>query len=289
MNPIIGQDLDAILKTPVAWERLSGKTVLITGAYGMLLSYVTWTLLRKNRQNPAQQSTIIALVRDRAKAEKRFAGFLGHDDLVLVQHDLSTKVDISGTVDFIIHGASHASPHTFTENPCAVMIPNVLGTYHLLEFARVRKVESFLYFSSGAVYGRPLVGDIENDSRVFASFIRNVVRGEPIVMNSDGTAKRSFCYISDATIGFFKVLLEGAEGNAYNVGNDESYMTIRQLADTFAAVYPGTGVSVKGADLKHKGPEEQMFMKSSKLRGLGWACGVPVADGIRRTVESYRG
>ena len=159
MNPIIGQDLDAILKTPVAWERLSGKTVLITGAYGMLLSYVTWTLLRKNRQNPAQKTTIIALVRDRAKAEKRFAGFLGHDDLVLVQHDLSTKVDISGTVDFIIHGASHASPHTFTENPCAVMIPNVLGTYHLLEFARVRKVESFLYFSSGAVYGRPLVGE----------------------------------------------------------------------------------------------------------------------------------
>jgi nucleoside-diphosphate-sugar epimerase len=343
VNPIIDEDLVTVLNSPVAWSHFSGKTVLITGAYGMLLSYMTWAFLRMNRTNPGPRVTIIALVRDLAKAKTRFAKFLGQGDLVLVEHDLSSKIDVSGPIDYIIHGASYASPHTFGLNPSAVLIPNVMGTYHLLELAKAHKVESFLYFSSGAVYGRPLIGeevteeyfgyldpldvrncygeskrmaenmcrcwhqqfgvpvkivrpahmygptmDIENDSRVFASFVRNVVRGDPITMSSDGSAKRSFCYISDATTAFFKVLLEGADGNAYNVGNDECYVSIRQLAETFTSVCPGSELIVRGAGVQKKGAEEQMFMASAKIHELGWTCTVPLAAGIRRTIESYK-
>ena len=65
-----------------------------------------------------------------------------------------------------------------------------------------------------------------NDGRVYADFIRNIVNNENIEMKSDGSAIRAFCYISDATIAFFKVLLSGEIGAAYNVGNDKNTYSI---------------------------------------------------------------
>lgn len=340
MNAVIEQDVEAVIASGLDWDRFANKTVLVTGAYGMLLSYMVWTLLRLA---PRLNIKVIALVRSPEKAEERFRGFSG-DHLQLVRHDLSGPVDVPGKVDFVIHGASYASPHQFSLNPSAVIVPNVMGTYHLLELARTRKPESFLYFSSGAVYGRPLSGeevteeyygyldpldvrncygeskrmaenmcrcwqaqygvpvkmvrpahvygptmDIEHDSRVFASFVRNVIRGEDLLMRSDGSAKRSFCYSVDATVAFFKVLLDGQEGHAYNVGNDGCYLTIRGLAETFAAVFPGTEVVVKGVHGQASNADEKMLMVSTKLRELGWECAYSLEAGIKRTVESYRG
>jgi UDP-glucuronate decarboxylase len=56
-----------------------------------------------------------------------------------------------------------------------------------------------------------------NDGRVFADFVFNVLRNENIVMNSDGSARRAFCYASDAIAGFFSVLLMGTPAQAYTV------------------------------------------------------------------------
>ena len=73
-----------------------------------------------------------------------------------------------------------------------------------------------------------------DDGRVFADFVADAVLGRDIVLRSDGLAQRSFCYISDATIGFLTVLLKGDRGEAYNIGNPEAEMSIRELADTIS-------------------------------------------------------
>lgn len=77
-----------------------------------------------------------------------------------------------------------------------------------------------------------------SDGRVYADFVKNVVSNQNIEMLSDGQAMRAFCYISDATVGFFKVMLEGAVGNAYNIGNENEVSTIISLAKTLVALYP---------------------------------------------------
>ncbi len=51
-----------------------------------------------------------------------------------------------------------------------------------------------------------------NDGRVFADFVADIVAGRDIVLKSDGSARRPFCYLADATVGFFKVLLQGGRG-----------------------------------------------------------------------------
>ena len=63
-------------------------------------------------------------------------------------------------------------------------------------------------------YGTGLLPD---DGRIFSDFAYAIARGEPMVMTSDGSARRTFCYISDATAGLLTVLLKGTAGQAYNL------------------------------------------------------------------------
>ena len=343
MNKIIAKDLDFILNSNVDWKKFKNKTVLITGAYGMLLSYVTYTLLRLNELDPKFNVTVIALIRDKEKAKKRFGYFIESKYLKLFEHDLLSSIKIWDDIDYIIHGASYASPHYFRTNPVAGLLPNVIGTYHLLELAKSKKIKGFLFFSSGAVYGKagevvtekdygyldPLdvmscygeskkmaenmckcwyhqfgipvkmvrpahiygpTMDIENDSRVFANFVNNILKGQNIVMKSDGSACRSFCYIADATVAFFKVLLDGADGEAYNVGNDAAYVSIKKLAEIFVSTLPEKRLKIifdKRNNNKYVGEGDKMLMLSKKVESLGWKCKFTIQEGLKRTVKSF--
>lgn len=75
-----------------------------------------------------------------------------------------------------------------------------------------------------------------DDGRSFADFIGAVVHGTDIVLNSDGSARRPFLYLADATRAFFTVLLKGASGEAYNVGYDQD-MSIFELAQMLVKMY----------------------------------------------------
>jgi nucleoside-diphosphate-sugar epimerase len=68
-----------------------------------------------------------------------------------------------------------------------------------------------------------------DDGRVFADFARDILRGGPIVLHSDGAARRCFCYLADATAAFFTVLLKGGDGQAYNVANPEQVEDLKNL------------------------------------------------------------
>lgn len=69
------------------------------------------------------------------------------------------------------------------------------------------------------------------DKRALPDFARNVLAGEDIVLLSDGSPTRTFCYVADAIVGYFKVLLRGHNGEAYNIGLDKPEISIRQLAE----------------------------------------------------------
>lgn len=132
-----------------------------------------------------------------------------------------------------------------------------------------------------------------DDGRVFADFVADVVYGRDIVMKSDGSAKRAFCYIADATVGFFSILFKGENCEAYNIGNDKAEISILDLANTLVRIAPSSKLKVNKVSER-----TDNYMKSeicracpdiSKARALGWEPHFGIEAGFLRTIQSYLG
>ena len=100
MNKIIYEDLENIKNREIPWKKLRNKTVLITGAYGMCASYVTYMLIHLNEEYQFGIQ-IIALVRSREKAEQRFGEYIARDYFVLRTDSLDDPLTIDENIDFI--------------------------------------------------------------------------------------------------------------------------------------------------------------------------------------------
>lgn len=345
-HKIIEQDMENIYKRNIPWERLKNKTVLITGAYGMLASYMVFMLMYLN-EKAGMNISIVALVRTKEKFFKRFGVTEEHPYLKVYENLLEKEIIIDEKVDFIIHAASLASPQYYSVSPIEVLKPNVLGSYYLLELAVKDQAEGYLLFSTGDIYGKitgkdrvresdcgelnPLeihscygeskrmaetmckayfhqkgvpakiariyhtyapTMDIENDPRVFASFVKDVVHGNDIIMKSDGSGKRSFCYISDAVAGYFLILLEGVPGEAYNVCNTKEFYSIREIAEVIASLRPEKQLTVK----YEKRDKNDVYLENNrandippdneKLMNLGWKAEIGINEGFAKVIES---
>lgn len=112
----------------------------------------------------------------------------------------------------------------------------------------------------------------ESDTRVYAQFIRNVLRGENIVMKSTGAQFRSWCYVVDCASGILHVLLKGANGDAYNIADEHSNITIRQLAESIAEIGGKHVVIDLPSDVEVKGFNvvSKSVFSTKKLEDLGW-------------------
>ena len=343
---IVEEDLQRITANELPWERLFGKTVLITGANGFVPAYMLETLLYLNDISSAG-IRVIAMVRNREKAMRRLAQLQGRPDLALHVQDVRETYSGPRSVDFVIHAASQASPKFFGVDPVGTFEANVIGTQHMLRLAQEAGSEGVLFFSSGEVYGQPAdtsvkVGERDygyldplevrscysegkragetlcacwhaqfgvpakivrlshtygpgmelNDGRVFADFVANIVEGRDIVLKSDGSARRPFCYLADATVAYFRVLLLGGGGEAYNVGSGMQ-CSVLELAETLCRLFPEQGCKVvrqarEAGDRYMPSPVQGFELDLSKIRELGWEATTGIEEGFRRTVESYR-
>lgn len=130
-----------------------------------------------------------------------------------------------------------------------------------------------------------------NDGRVFADFVADVVAGRNIVLKSDGSTSRPFCYLADATVAFFTVLLTGKNGEAYNVGSDLE-CSVLELAEMLCRLFPERKCRVvrqerKPGDPYIASPVTGGHFDLSKIRSLGWGPTTGIEDGFTRTVKSY--
>jgi len=347
-NSIVEADLKYITDSDVPWEDLEGKNILITGANGMLPSYIVETILFLNSTRFKKKARIFAVVRNFEKAKNRFSNYLNRSDLNFVIQDIREPLTLTDNIDYLIHAASVASPKHYGSDPVGTLIPNSIGTFNCLEFARKNATKSFLFFSSGEVYGdvenvnkpinEKLFGKIDptmlrscyseskrmgetmciawykqygiptkivrpfhtygphmqlDDGRVFADFVSDIVHKKDLLLKSDGSAKRTFCYLSDATIAFFMVLLKGQSGEAYNVGGNEKFeMSVLGLAQTLVDLFPEYNLKI----IKNKDHSDLGYIKSeinrlipdiSKIQKLGWTPRISISDGFQRTVRSF--
>lgn len=156
---IIDEDLEDIFSRNIPWERMENRTVLLTGAYGMLASYMMFMLMYLNEKK-GMHIRIIAQVRSVEKFEKRFGDIAHYPYLKVCTDPLDENLRIEEEIHYIIHAASLASPQYYNTCPIEVLKPNVIGTYHLLELAAEKKAEGFLLFSSSDIYG--VVGNVDS-------------------------------------------------------------------------------------------------------------------------------
>ena len=127
----------------------------------------------------------------------------------------------------------------------------------------------------------------EQDNRVYAQFIRNVLRGEDIVMKSTGEQFRSWCYVVDCVSALLHILLKGENGQAYNIADANSNISIRELAEAIATL-GGKKVVIDLPDADEKrgfNVVTKSVFATEKLKSLGWKANTPISTGLLNTIE----
>lgn len=154
INEVIDEDTQQIIDENNGLEELNNCTVLITGASGMIGSYFVYTLMKLN-EDYGRNITIIPVVRNLNKLSSQV---LEKTYVYPIVQDVCTPLTYEGSVDYVIHAASPASPKIMKEHPVETNFANTIGTANTLMFSLNKKVKGYLYISSREIYGQPMPG-----------------------------------------------------------------------------------------------------------------------------------
>lgn len=143
-------DLNKYLKH-IDFNILKDKSILITGATGLIGSYLIDLLIKKNEQDNLNVN-IYAVSRSENKLKDRFNTYYDNSHFHPVIQDVCTPFKIEA-VDYIIHGASNTHPVAYSTDPVGTITTNVLGLYNLLNLAVETNVKKFIFLSSVEIYG----------------------------------------------------------------------------------------------------------------------------------------
>lgn len=128
------------------------------------------------------------------------------------------------------------------------------------------------------------------DRRVIPMFTYQALNKNPIPVHGDGRQTRTFCYISDAIAGFIQVLLNGTRGEAYNIGNPDSEISMKDLAQMFIELVPGASLkTIPYPDTYPAGEPQRRCPDLSKARSqIGYSHSVGLRDGLQRFIAWAR-
>ena len=149
INEIIDGDAEQIIQDNNGLKELYGKSIMITGASGMIGSYFTYTLMKLNEDYDAN-IMIIPLVRNIDKLNNQLRE---NENVFPIVQDVTDKIDYEGDIDYIIHAASPASPKIMKEKPVETNFANTIGTANTLMLAKEKNVDGYLFISSREIYG----------------------------------------------------------------------------------------------------------------------------------------
>ena len=165
-------DIKKIASLDYSWKKLEGKNLAISGATGMIGSFLIDVLMYKNKHDNLDV-TIYAFGRNEEKARGRFGDLADSDKLRFVKQDINIMIpeDICDKkVDYIIHAASNTHPVAYSSDPIGTISANVIGTNNLLEWASKVNCERFVFLSSVEIYGENK-GDTDTFAEDYLGYI----------------------------------------------------------------------------------------------------------------------
>ena len=132
-----------------------------------------------------------------------------------------------------------------------------------------------------------------DDGRVFAEFARAILEKRDIVLKTEGTTARCYCYLGDAVTAIETILKKGEVATPYTVANEATFCTVREMAEALCTAYPESGSRVvfdfDGAAARGFAPPFRMRLDCSRLRALGWKPKVGLMEMFGRMMEGMRG
>lgn len=342
-------ELPLICKNLKGLDKFNGSVIAITGAAGLIGTYIIEIIMYFNRTNGGNIS-VVAVDKNAERLKERFSRYEGSRLFKTIICDVNRngfeKYFINSSVDYIIHAASNTSPIEYANDPVSTITTNVIGTYNLLEYAVKNKIKRFMFCSSVEKYGSNR-GDVDNftedycgyldsnvsrsaypsgkiaaesmccaynsqygidyviarigriygptvilnDTKAPTQFIMNAVRGEDIVLMSDGMQHYSYCYVGDCASAMLTVLSLGENGGAYNIADPNSKVHLKDFAMLAAKVGGTKCVFANQKALENLGYSKisKATMDTAKLEKLGWRPQIGLEKGIELTVNYLKG
>lgn len=165
------KDVHYVAELELPWEKLQNKSIMLSGATGLIGSFLVDVILEKNLMSDLD-CNIYALGRNEEKAKNRFSKFYQDQHFKFIPYDVKTPLECSdlGKVDYILHLASNTHPLLYATDPIGTITTNIIGTQNLLDFAVEHQTERFVFASSNEVYGENR-GDVELFDEEYCGYI----------------------------------------------------------------------------------------------------------------------
>ena len=333
-------DIREIADIPYNWIKLHNKTVMISGATGMIGKFLVDLLMYRNESDNLN-CTVVALGRNAKKAESRFPEWLNDEHFIFVEQDITKPIDYEGHVDYIIHAASNTHPLAYSSDPIGTITANVDGTRNLLDLAQKNENSRFVFLSSVEIYGQNR-GDVElfredycgyinsntlragypeskrvgealcqaykkqygvdvviprlsrvygptmllNDSKALSQFILKGVNNEDVILKSEGLQYFSYIYVADCVSAIIKIMLDGENGEAYNVGDENSNIHLKDLANIIANYNNKQVIFELPSEAERAGysTATTALLDTTKLKELGFNAKTNINEGLNKTI-----
>lgn len=340
------EDICSVAELQLPWDKLKNKCVLLSGATGLIGSFLVDVLLYKNVESNLN-CTVYALGRNEEKAKERFSEYCDDRHFVFIPYDVKRTFirDDLGTINYVLHLASNTHPMQYSTDPIGTITTNIIGLQNMLDFAVAHKAERFAFASSNEIYGENR-GDVEfftedycgyinsntmragypeskrcgealcqaykaqkgidiviprltrsygptmlmTDTKAISQFIKKGIAGEDIVLKSAGTQYYSYQYVADSVSGLLTILLNGENGEAYNIAEERSDIMLKDLAGIIA--------NANGKKVIYELPDAteaagystatKARLDGHKLADLGWKPKYDIKTGIERTIDIFK-
>ena len=339
------EEIAAIANYPLPWDKLKNRSIMISGASGLIGSFLIDVIMYKN--SFGFNCTIYALGRNRKNLETRFSNYSNERTLKIIEHDINAPIPQNdlGTIHYILHLASNTHPLAYATDPIGTITTNIIGTMNMLDFAVAHESIRCAFASSNEIYGENR-GDTEkfaeqycgyidsntlragypeskrcgealcqayikqknldiviprltrsygptllkSDSKALSQFIHKAVKGEDIVLKSAGNQYYSYLYVSDIVSGLLTILLCGKRGEAYNIADERSDITLKELAQQIANMSNVNVVFEEPDKLEASGYSKatKARLDNTKLKKLGWMARHDIKSGLKQTLDILR-
>jgi len=169
-NVLYINDIQKIMSYPLNWSFFSKKNVLVTGATGLIGTFLIDILMYRNIEYN-NHINIYAVSRNEDKALKHFSEYNDSQFFNLIIKDIRYPInDLNISIDYIIHGASNTHPVAYSTEPINTIMLSILGTKSILDLASFNNVKRTLFLSSVEIYGENR-GDVESFNEEYLGYI----------------------------------------------------------------------------------------------------------------------